>query len=89
MSDINVKAVCDYFDHNIKEEKSEFKFKKWNAETAFKRLSISREVSKNLIDGINENADSMPLTTRKLYDEIIQLIKKIEIAEIETIRYGE
>ena len=87
MSDINVRESLGTIDP-IKKP-SELRWAKWDAETAFNRLQVSRETRKILTDGINANVESLPLETREMYDQVIRLMKEIESAEIRTIKFGE
>ena len=68
---------------------SSFNNVKWNANTAFNRLQIIREMEKYLIGEINKNVNGFPIEIRMKYDKIIDLMKEIEEDEIRTIKFGE
>lgn len=89
MNEIDVRKALGTIDVPKVKRKSEIRYAKWDAEKAFNRLNVSRETLDFLVAGINENASGLPLETREMYDEVIELLKKIEAAEINTIKYGE
>ena len=88
MDRIDVKEHVKEIDMTV-EMPSELRWAKWNAENAFNRMTVCRETRKALVDGINDNVDSMPKRTRKVYDKIIDLMKVAESYEIDSIKYGE
>lgn len=88
MNNINVEEFLGTVEYE-ENKSSVFKYSKWNAQTAFNRLQISREAKKSLLSQINDNVNGLPLETRKMYDDVICLLEKIERKEIATIIYGE
>lgn len=88
MDKINVKEHVKEIEMPV-ETPSELRWAKWNAKNAFNRVTVCRKTRKELIDGINDNVDSMPVRTRQVYDKIIDLMKTVENYEIDSIKYGE
>ena len=85
--DINVKDVLGTEESEY--TPSAFRCVKWDAESAFGRLQVSRETQKMLIAGINENASDLPVSIRVRYDKVIKILKEIEKDEIQLIAFGE
>ena len=61
----------------------------WDAEEAFRRLNITRDVRRALTSGISENVMSIPSRTLARYETVITLLKQLETDEILTIQFGE
>lgn len=89
MNNINVKDVLGTVEKVKANKPSVFNYSKWNAKTAFNRLQISREIMKQLAQGINDNVEGLPVETRKTYDLIMELLEKVQEEEIRTIKFGE
>lgn len=69
--------------------RSAFKYSKFDAEKAFNRLQILRRTEEALINGINENANDLPMDLRKKYDRIAVLMEELEHEEVQLIAFGE
>lgn len=60
-----------------------------NSTNAFNRLMAVRSARKELMDKINANVESLPQHTRDMYDDLIYLMKKIEIEEGQLVALGD
>lgn len=84
-NEMNVKECIE----GKKQKKSNLAYPTMNSTNAFHRLVAVRQLKKELISKVNDNVEGMPQETRDMYDDLICLMKKIEIEEGMAVALGE
>ena len=60
----------------------------WNADLAYERLKVVRDVKDQLSEGINNHTLQIPGAVAAVYEEIWERLKAVEKMEVLTIQYG-
>ena len=60
----------------------------WNADLAYERLKVVRDIKDQLSEGINSHTLQIPDAVAAVYEEIWDKLKAVEKMEVLTIQYG-
>lgn len=64
------------------------KTRDWDADLAYERLKVVRDVKDALQEGINRNSVEIPEAVANVYEEIYNKLITVESMEVETVRFG-
>lgn len=64
------------------------KTRDWDADLAYERLKVVRDVKDALQEGINKNSVEIPEAVANVYEEIYNKLITVESMEVETVRFG-
>lgn len=60
----------------------------WDADLAYERLKVVRDIKDALSEGINRNSIEIPSATAREYELIWSKLRTIEDMEAETVKWG-